>query len=540
LFETNLVLLILPQVLSVSLTKMSLSFRKKSKKSDKSEKGKPGHEPQISGPVNLRQMRTTYATSLKELSPDEIQAYKAKMIEKYEKQQDELRNKPLQKPQPDPKKILDTSGYQKLQQHIVGDVSKLRKVTMLAIQGHANDDEEEIQESKQNQSQESQENSATWKPASPRGDKQQSVIHLKEKPAETPKEAPPVTPQKVEEPPAKKAEESPAQSPKETQPEEKKEETEVKEPATKPKDDEGVEVIRLPELFPDIQLKDEEKKNIEEVEKRINEVNEKWNIPFEELEFSELVASGASGEVHLGYLSGLAVAIKKIHVTNKKERKLVDREYSLLRRVTHPNIVKFLGVCDHSSGFFLITEYIAHGDLFDLLNFGDKENFTWKDRISISIQIASACEYLHSVDIIHRDLKSQNVLIGDTNYLVKLCDFGFATALQERTKRYLTTCGTEEWLAPEIALEDAYDHKVDLFSFGLVLTELIMCRPPRKRKIKENLAFNVGEFEKDLPEECPREYAQLVVDCTQFRPDDRPEFRDVVVTLSKLMETVTN
>lgn len=140
---------------------------------------------------------------------------------------------------------------------------------MLAIQGHANDDEEEIQESKQNQS---QENSAIWKPASPRGDDRQSVIHLKEKSAETPKEAPPITPQKVEEPPAKKAEESPAQSPKETQPEEKKEETEVEEPATKPKDDEEVEVIRLPELFPDIQLKDEEKKNIEEVEKRINEV----------------------------------------------------------------------------------------------------------------------------------------------------------------------------------------------------------------------------------------------------------------------------
>lgn len=72
-----------------------------------------------------------------------------------------------------------------------------------------------------------------------------------------------------------------------------------------------------------------------------------------------------------------------------------------------------------------------------------------------------------------------------------------------------------------------------------MLTELIMCRPPRKRKIKENLAFNVTEFESNLPEDCPQDYAQLVVESTRYSPDDRPEFKDIVLLLEKLIAATT-
>ncbi len=83
----------------------------------------------------------------------------------------------------------------------------------------------------------------------------------------------------------------------------------------------------------------------------------------------------------------------------------------MLQEVNHPNVVQFLGICDHSSGIYLITEYVEHGDLFDLLVFGDSD-IGWKNKVKIGLQTAQAVFYLHSRNIIHRDLKSQNVILA--------------------------------------------------------------------------------------------------------------------------------
>jgi len=247
-----------------------------------------------------------------------------------------------------------------------------------------------------------------------------------------------------------------------------------------------------------------------------------------------MISEGSAGTVFLGYYFGTPVAIKKLFALADNQKHLVAREFAMLTGVNHPNIVQFLGICDHSSGIYLITEYIEHGDLFDLLVFSGS-SIDWKTKAKISLQIAQACYYLHGKSIIHRDLKSQNVLIAEGNK-VKLCDLGLATVI-ENNKR-MTVCGTNEWMAPEIALEDKYDERVDVFSFGIVMVELINQRPPPRRKIEERLAFDVGGFLSGIPTDTPKELAQLVVDCCKFNSKERPSFKDIVPRLRSLVNSL--
>lgn len=110
------------------------------------------------------------------------------------------------------------------------------------------------------------------------------------------------------------------------------------------------------------------------------------------------------------------------------------------------------------------------------------------------------------------------------NYKVKLCDLGLATVMDSFRKRK-TVVGTNEWMAPEIGLQESYDTKVDVFSFGIVMTELILCKPPAKRNISNMLKFDEEGFLKEVPSDCPPAFSNLVIQCTQFEPSKRPDFK---------------
>jgi len=289
---------------------------------------------------------------------------------------------------------------------------------------------------------------------------------------------------------------------------------------------------------PDIPTKEEAPavSQLHAAEQQMAKLQEKFSFKFEELEFDQLVGSGASGEVHLGYIENVAVAIKKIaaDTLDKENRALVEQEIRVMRNLHHPNIVKFMGLCDHETGVYIVTEYIEHGDLFDLCVFGEGKELPWNTRALISLQMAYACGYLHENNIMHRDLKSQNILIGN-NYLVKLCDFGLACSTDIKAKRKRTVCGTDEWIAPEIALDEEYNHMCDIFSWGIVVTEIIFCEPPRKRKMPDKMAFDMTLFRQNLPEDCPKTFADIVVAACEFNPDKRPDFLKIVKDLETLI-----
>jgi len=129
----------------------------------------------------------------------------------------------------------------------------------------------------------------------------------------------------------------------------------------------------------------------------------------------------------------------------------------------------------------------------------------------------------------HRDLKGLNVLLGE-NFKVKLCDLGLATALEPKARR-TTICGTDQWMAPEILRGESYDFKADVFSFGIVITEIITQQPPKSRTFAQGFGLDVDSFKSLCPSDTPLELIQLAIDCAHTQPESRPTFRDIIPRL---------
>eukprot|EP01094_Clydonella_sp_ATCC50884_P025427 TRINITY_DN6673_c1_g1_i5.p1 TRINITY_DN6673_c1_g1~~TRINITY_DN6673_c1_g1_i5.p1 ORF type:complete len:262 (-),score=69.67 TRINITY_DN6673_c1_g1_i5:89-874(-) len=156
---------------------------------------------------------------------------------------------------------------------------------------------------------------------------------------------------------------------------------------------------------------------------------------------------------------------------------------------------------------------------------------TWKKRVRVALETAQAICYLHSKGVIHRDLKSQNLLVDDS-FRIKICDFGFARSLDP--KEYMTMCGTDEWMAPEVILGEKYDASADVFSFGMILAELILRRDPPARLPGNAYAFDPESLRQSLPSDCPEGLFDICVHCTQFYPEDRPDTKLLIKQLKEL------
>ncbi|KAF2071709.1 hypothetical protein CYY_006970 [Polysphondylium violaceum] len=263
-----------------------------------------------------------------------------------------------------------------------------------------------------------------------------------------------------------------------------------------------------------------------------------WNIDFSELTFDNVIGNGRYGEVSLGQWLGTPVAIKKLMENDEEANGLVDREIEILKEIRHPQIVQFLGVSRNKENeTHIITEFMDGGDLFDALIFGDFE-LTWKEKLRISLDIAQACRYLQRQGILHRDLKSQNVLLG-SNKRAKLCDLGLARVFDDRINKRLTSnLGSDAWMAPEMFMGEEYDYKVDVFSYGIVLVEIITNAVPDPRDPMKRFAFNSQNFMKKVPSECPPAFAKLTVDCTLTNPKERPSFTQILETVKSIYDSL--
>jgi len=171
------------------------------------------------------------------------------------------------------------------------------------------------------------------------------------------------------------------------------------------------------------------------------------------------------------------VAIKVISRQTVTETAQLRQEVEVLRKISHPNIVRFRDLKKSTAHFYLVLEYCAGGDLSQFLR--AKGRVQEETARRFLTQIASGLFVLHSSNHLHRDLKPQNILLSDCSVdpVLKLADFGFARALPEQDMA-ATVCGSPLYMAPEILRHEPYDAKADLWSVGAILYELLLGRTP--------------------------------------------------------------
>ncbi|XP_027361246.1 integrin-linked protein kinase 1-like [Abrus precatorius] len=275
-----------------------------------------------------------------------------------------------------------------------------------------------------------------------------------------------------------------------------------------------------------------------------------WEVDPSELDFSNSVCigKGSFGEILKAHWRGTPVAVKRILPSLSDDRLVIQdfrHEVNLLVKLRHPNVVQFLGAVTDRKPLMLITEYLRGGDLHKYLK--DKGALSPATAINFALDIARGMAYLHNEPnvIIHRDLKPRNVLLVNSSAdHLKVGDFGLSKLIKVQSSHdvYKMTgeTGSYRYMAPEVFKHRRYDKKVDVFSFAMILYEMLEGEPPFSNYEPYDGAKYVAEGHRPTfrAKGYTPELRELTDECWATDANQRPFFIEILKRLEKIKENI--
>merc|ERR550537_1283860 len=283
-------------------------------------------------------------------------------------------------------------------------------------------------------------------------------------------------------------------------------------------------------------------REVQKLEVRLKEVggmDSASSVPtfsLDAVQIGDVIAQGGFAQVCVATWLHTRVACKRITdpVINDALLADFDNEVTMLSRLRHPRILQIMAVCRTPPKLAVITELIECGTLYDLLfrRSRSQPELTREQSRSIALQVAEGVNYLHHMAVVHRDLKSQNVLLS-ASLDAKLCDFGLARMRSDLCTGRMQYAGTPSYMAPELFRKETYTDKVDVFAFGAMLIELFQREVPFDGLDGGEIAQKWDEgYQPRLSSALPRELRQLILQCYDGIASARPNTAQVVPELA--------
>ena len=267
--------------------------------------------------------------------------------------------------------------------------------------------------------------------------------------------------------------------------------------------------------------------------------NNEWEIEQKQIRLVKKLGSGSFAQVWGGVWNGTtSVAVKMLKIDSSMTESDFLREATLMKELRHPNILQLYGICSKKQPLYIIAELMKHGSLLEYLR-NERGSLKLSQLISVGQQVAEGMAYLEEQHYIHRDLAARNILVGD-GLICKISDFRLMRLVEEaKSKAHDGTKLAIKWTAPEALLHNNFSVKSDVWSFGILLYEIITfgCFPYAGMTNEEVVRKLEQGYRMPQPKESSYAYYNIMLKCWREEPENRPTFEALQWELEEFLES---